>query len=201
MKNSLFLGLAVISLLFLQCSQDGGSVTPVTPAPQVDYEKVTIKLMDELAPQLLGRWTLRQVDIKVQSYNVNQKKLQLAKDTVLLNLATLTIRSATQLRMSPQDPRHPEFEGTIEFRGKTYPIGFYLLANAERVVSNKGPQAHLLFEYRFPNGTRIPESEETLLNDLGVVGDNFSLEIVPGQSAMTWRGLNRGVDKIDLQKQ
>lgn len=157
--------------------------------------------MGELAPQVVGRWTLQQVYIKSQSYNYDQKQLKLTRDTVFQNLATLTVRPASRLRISSADPRHPEFEGTIEFRTKTYPVYFYLRANPERLVNAQGPQAFFNFDYAFPNGTRIPEAEETFLDNLGLVGEVFSLETVSKQPKMVWRGLNRGIDKIELQKQ
>jgi len=197
MKIRVSLWLLPISLLFGQCSLDKQE----DAAPAINYDQASITLMEKVTPQLVGNWELRQVNIKIQSYNQDQKKLGLTQDTVFRNLATMVIRTATVPRSNPRDARHPDFEGSISYQGKTYPIYFRLIANAERVYNDQGPQAFFLLEYNFPMGTRLPEPEETFLDNLGLMGDNYSLELFEGQPRMTWRGLNRGVEKIELHKQ
>jgi hypothetical protein len=177
-----------------QCTPD----KEVTPA--FDYKKEEIKLMEEVALGLVGRWSFREVEVTYSVHKSMQgNRLGLSKDTTFRNLATLEIQPASIIRNTPKQPQYPEFEGTIQFRGKTYPIYFYLLPGP-RVTSKEGPHAFFLFNYWFPDGMRIPEAEEIYLQNLGLAGENFSLEILPGQQTMIWKGLNRGINKIDLQK-
>ncbi|WP_162389422.1 hypothetical protein [Spirosoma endbachense] len=76
-----------------------------------------------------------------------------------------------------------------------------MLANAEWIVSKKGPQTFFLFEYHFPDGSHLTEPEEAFLQHVGLIGDNFSLETTVGQPTMIWRGLNRGIERIELVRQ
>jgi hypothetical protein len=193
---SLFLLIAV-GFGLVQCTLSG----PPPDPPRIDYDKESIKLMSELTPQVAGTWNLRQVQIKRQSFNGPQAQLGILKDTVFQNLATLVLYPATKSRSIPRDYRYAEFEGTIQYSGKTYPVYFYLVANASWVVKKTGPQAFFLFDYNFSDGWHQTEVEERFLSDLGLVGDNFLLETTINQPRMIWRGLNRGVSQIDLQKQ
>lgn len=195
MKSYFSLLLISLSILLSQCISEN-EVTP----EKVDYDAESIKLMTEIAPQIIGKWDLKQVAINTQSYNGMQRLAGITKDTVFRDFATLDIRKALIPSSSPQDFRHPDFEATIEFRGKSYPASFTLMANGERVIENKGPQAFFLFQFNHPPGSRTPVAEETFLENLGVM-DNYSLELISGQPTMVWKGLNRGVDKIILQRQ
>ena len=69
------------------------------------------------------------------------------------------------------------------------------------VYSQKGPQAFLLFNYRFPDGLHVAEPEEIFLENLGLIYETFSLETTVGQPTMKWVGLNRGIQQIDFVKQ
>lgn len=195
MKTKFLIFSALIGLLTWQCSPND----PQTPV-KVDYDQASSQLMHELAPQIVGRWNLRQVQIKYKNEN-GQRELKITRDTTFQNLATLTIIPAKIPRSSPIDTRRGEYDGTISYGGKTYPISFDMLANAEWIVAKKGPQTFFLFQYHFPNGSRIPEPEENFLQNLGVVGDNFTLELTTDPNMMIWRGLNRGVERIELVKQ
>lgn len=197
MRNRILLCLLPINLLFSQCTKDKQE----DAAPAINYDQASIALMEKLVPQVTGNWELRQVSVKIQSHNWGQKQIGLTRDTTFQNLATMTIRKAAVPRSNPPDARHPDLEGSITYKGKTYPIYFRLMANVERVYNDQGPQAFFLLEYNFPVGIRVPEQEERFLDDLGLIGDNHSLEIVEGQPRMTWRGLSRGVEKIELYKQ
>ncbi|MET4075778.1 hypothetical protein [Hymenobacter sp. UYCo722] len=183
-------------LLFSQCTKS----SEPTPAHKVDYDQKSAEIVQALIPAVVGEWTMRRVHIKAQTHNVGQRELGIVRDTVLQDFATLSIQAAPS-RSASGDPRYPHFTGFLHYRTKTYPIQFELSASGERVVENKGPQAFFLFEYNFPVGSHPTEPEEQLLRYLGLVGENFSLEVVPGQlGIMTWQGLNRGIDKIELVK-
>lgn len=195
MKINLLALFALLNLLSWGCSPN----EPVAPA-KVDYDQASRQLMQELAPQIVGQWNLRQVQIRFKNES-GQRELKITKDTTFQNLATLRITPAKIPRSSPIDTRRGEYDGTISYGGKTYPISFDMLANPEWIVSKKGPQTFFLFGYHFPNGSHITEPEENFLQNVGLVGDNFSLEVVSGEPKMIWRGLNRGVERIDLIKQ
>jgi hypothetical protein len=191
MKTYLFIT-GIISLLFGQCTQ------PESATPRIDYDKESVKLMSEVAPKLIGQWTLQEVAIKYKKGDYYQSQAQITKDTVLTNVATLTIRNVSKSRFDPPQAKHPEFEGSIQYGTRTYPIYFYLLASTERIVNKTGPQASFLFEYNFPNGSRLVEPEEAYLRNVGLINDNYSVELVDGQPAMIWRGGNRGVNQMRL---
>lgn len=186
--------LVTASFIFSQCS----SRTDVPPAFNINEEN--IKLMQEIAPQLVGQWTLSQVHINFETHKLFQgNKLGLTKDTIIQNLAILDIWPASKLRYTPPQLQHPEFEGTIHFKNKRYPIYFYLIPGP-RVTTKKGSYAFFLFNYTFPDGMHIPETEETFLEDIGLVFENYSLEVVEANQTMVWKGLNRGVSRINFQK-
>lgn len=189
MKGRYFIGLAILSLTIVGCTPDN-----VALVPKINYDQASIDLMKELTPQITGRWNLRQVKVKYQSYN-QQSEIGISQDTTFQNLATLTVVRSNQQR----DPRYGEFEGTIEYNRKTHPVKFYLLASYDWFHKKTGPQASFLFEYNFKVIHTI-EPEEKFLEDLGLIGDNFYLEIYPDKKKMVWKGLNRGIEKIELEK-
>jgi hypothetical protein len=185
MKNALFILLAT-SLFFTQCTDN----KPVNPG--LDKDQASIQLMNELAPQLTGTWTLKQLQIKYQN-SAFQHELKIKKDTLLTNFATLTLaRSSHQI-----DPTSDRYEGHIQYANKTYPIRFNLLAGPW-IFNQKGPKAYFLIEYDFPANTTHPtEKEEYFLQQIGLVLETFSLETTTGQH-MVWRGLNRGIEQLEL---
>lgn len=195
MKINLLVLFALLNLLSWRCSPNE-SVAPV----KVDYDQASSQLMQELAPQIVGQWNLRQVQVKYKNES-GQRELKITKDTTFQNLATLTIIPAKIPRSSPVDTRRGEYDGTISYGGKTYPVSFDMLANPEWIVSKKGPQTFFLFQYHFPNGSHFTEPEENFLQNVGLVGDNFTLEVISGEPKMIWRGLNRGIERIDLIRQ
>lgn len=186
--------LVSIAFLFSRCSPNEGL------SPKVNYDQASIELMQEIQPKIVGQWTLRQVNIKYQDSNYFQKQLKITKDTTFVDFATLSIIPTNEPRSSPKDLRRGEYDGTIQFGAKTYPIQFDLGSNAEWIYSKKGPQAFFSLSYKFPVGTRITESEEKYLEDIGLMGDAFSLELSTDPKKMIWRGLNRGVSRIEMTK-
>lgn len=193
MKSYYLLLAVLIGLLLVQCSGKPDV------APASGYDLVSRNLMQTVAPQLVGTWTLRQVHVSRQNIHAHAQ-IPLTRDTLFQNFATLTIRRATTPRTTPENAQYPEFEGTLVFRSKSYPVYFQLIANPERVVQQQGPQALLLLETNFQSGTRVMEPEEVFLRNLGFLGENYSLELVDGKPAMIWRGLNRGVDRVEFSK-
>ena len=196
MKTNLLFVAILLSLAGWRCSPD----KPVV-SPKFDFDKTSTQLMKDLAPQIVGQWKLRQVQVKYRANDYYQTKANITKDSTLRDLATLTIVPAAVPRTSPRDLRRGEYDGTIQYRNKTYPIQFDLMANPDWLVHQKGPQAFFLFDYHFPVGSHLTESEEAFLQNIGLIGDNFSLETTLGQPTMIWRGLNRGINQIDLVRQ
>ncbi|KAA9352950.1 hypothetical protein [Larkinella humicola] len=199
MRISFYL-LAAMGLFCSQCTQQY-TATPKPVTPKIDYDQVSIQLMQNLAPEIIGTWTLQKVVVKHNPRRYFREHVKLTKDSTFLNLATLTIRPAAVARSTPRDIRRGEYDGTIEYGGKAYPVQLNLRADFGWLVNREGPQAISLFEYHFPNGTRIVEPEEAFLKDLGLINDNFSIEVINGQRKMVWRGFDRGVEQVDLVKQ
>lgn len=199
MKTILFTTCILLALLTWQCTPTNVA-DPVIPAPVTptfNYDQASTQLMTELKPQIVGQWRFRQVQLNHQKSSYYPNQIRLTKDTTFQNLATLTIVPAAVPRTNPVDTRRGEYDGTITYKGKSYPVQFDLLASADWLVTKRGPQAFFLFDFRFPNGLRFPEPEEDFLEAIGIVGDNFSMEITDGQP-MVWRGLNRGADRVEL---
>lgn len=195
MKNLSLPLLLATSFLFSQCAKKAPE-----PTPQVDYDQKSAEIVQAVSPLVVGDWTLRRVHFKAQPYNTGQRELGIKRDTVFQDFATLSIQRAPS-RYSSGDPRYPHFTGFLRYRTKTYPIQFELSASPQRLFHDEGPQAFFLFEFNFPVGSHPTEPEEQLLQYLGLMGENFSLEVLPGQlSMMTWKGLNRGIEKIEMVK-
>jgi hypothetical protein len=186
-------------LLGLACSLTNCS-REAAPAPKLDYDQASRELMQTLAPQVVGTWTLRQVQVSFQPRGYGHALVPLRGDTLLQNLATLTLAAAKTPRNAPADARYPEFEGQLRFRGQAYPVYLQLRAHPTRIVDQQGPQALFLLETNYPAGSRQRDAGEEWLTNLGLLDDNYSLEVVAGQTLMHWRGLNRGVSRIDLVK-
>jgi hypothetical protein len=184
------------SLLCCQCAK----APEVAPTPKPDYDQKSIEIMQAVSPAVVGDWTLRRVHITAQWHNEGQHELGIERDTVLQDFATLSVQAAPSGH-SPADPRYPYFTGFLRYHTKTYLVHFDLIARPQRVVEGKGPQAFFLFNTNFPVGSRPFDPEEQLLRHLGLIGENFTLEVVPGQPrTMTWRGLSHGLSKIELEK-
>lgn len=160
--------------------------------PALTYAEKETAVLKQVAPQVTGRWTL--TDVQYVRRPFFQYPASLPRDTVFAQLATLTI--------TPRASRNgrPEFEGQLTYGGKTYPVRFSLYASAERVVRQQGPAAHFLLEYNFPVGSHQTEPEEQFLQDIGLVGEQFSLEAEAGQPTMQWQGLDRHLKSITLRK-
>lgn len=184
MKNSLLITLVTLSI-FIQCSPDK-LVKPI-----ITNEQASIQLMKELVLQLTGTWTMKQLQIKYQN-SPQQIELKIKKDTTLTNFATLTLARAS----IQNNPIRDRYEGSIQYSTKTYPIRFDLLAGP---LNGKGPKASFLLEYNFPVGySGTTEKEAYFLEQIGILLETFALETASG--SMTWHGLNRGIDQIDLVK-
>lgn len=185
-------GGSFMSLLWLQCTPEA--------APKPDYDQLAAQVMADLKPQLIGTWTLRQVRVSPNGPN-RLNRLHLTKDSTFQDLAVMTIVPAAKPRMTPTNPKRGEYDGTIQYKNKTYPIQFDMWPGT-RVYSStqQGPQAFLLFSYRFPDGVHYPEPEEIFLENLGLIDENFSLEITAGQPTMKWVGLNQEIQQIDFVK-
>lgn len=181
--------------LFTQCAKTSPEV-----APKVDYDRKSAEIVQALSPSLPGTWQLRRLYIKAQPHNTGQKELGLVRDTIFQDFATLSIQPAPSGSTIP-DPRYANFSGFLHFRTKTYPVQFRLGASPERLVYDKGPEGTFVMKYGpAAPGTRPTEPEEQYLTYLGFLNENFSVEVVSGQPTMTWRGLSRGIDKIELVK-
>ncbi|MFC5411393.1 hypothetical protein ACFPMF_18875 [Larkinella bovis] len=201
MKNSFYFFLALVGLLSSQCTRHE-IAAPNPRTPRIDYDQVSTQLMQDLATKITGTWILQKVLVKHNPRIYNRTFVKLTRDSTFINLARLTIRPAAVPRSSPRDLRRGEYDGAIEYGGKTYPVQFDIRAHHTWLVNKQGPQGLFLFQYRFPDGSsHTVEPEEAFLADLGLINDNFSLEVGNEQSKMVWRGLNRGVEQIDLVRQ
>jgi len=174
-----------------------GCASAPTVAPAPDYNKIEADILKEVAPQVAGRWTLEEVTYKRRPFF--QYPTSLPKDTVLRQFATLTL-APLQVPHAGHNGR-PEFEGQLTYLSKTYPVYLSLRASPDRIFRQQGPPAYFLLEYYFPTGTsHQTEPEEQFLQDIGLVGEQFSLEAEAGQQTMRWQGLDRHLKSITLRR-
>jgi hypothetical protein len=90
----------------------------------------------------------------------------------------------------------------LRFKSKVYPVGFRMMSTPTRIVKKVGPQVFTLFEYRFPVGSHVSEEEESYLwNNLGLIGENYSIEISHDGKTMVWKGLSRAIKDIQFIKE
>ena len=95
----------------------------------------------------------------------------------------------------------PEFEGALTYAGKTYPVYLALWANPDRVVNQQGPPAYFSLGYHFPVGTHQTAVEEQFLQDVGLIGRQFTLDVTANQPAlMYWKGLGHHLQSITLRQ-
>lgn len=188
MKN---IFLFFIPILFISCKKD----VEVGKEEKVDWNKSSIILMNELRPKLYGSWKIEQMHIT--PYAPNTSEIGIFKDTLLNNVAELTINQVNNVGYYEKGN---DVTGTLKFKTKSYPVGFRMLPTGEQIFQNKGAHVFALFEYRFPVGTHLTEPEENYLYNLTLINDTFEIEMSKDGKMMTWRGLNRAIKSMQLVK-
>ena len=183
----------VFSLILVACKKDEG----VELKEQIDYSKASIQLMDSIRPKLSGVWNMKEVNLKVFPPMTNE--IGITEDTTLKDFAVLYI---TTVDNSSQDfyPEHNDVTALLKFKDKTYPVGFTMMATPTRIVKKTGPQVFTLFQYRFQDGSHVTENEEAYLWNLGLIGENYSIEISSDGKTMVWKGLSRAIKSIYFVK-
>lgn len=194
MKNKyiFFFLLTLCGSILVQCKSNK-EVEPIEPEViiKVDFNAGAIKIMDQLSDQLKGKWNLQQVEFDIKYTNPTGS---IKKDTIFTDFAVLEVHSITR----NEDLRYPLCKGEITYLNQSWPVVFRLLASPERIVEKKGPQAFMLLEWQFSTGTHIWKPEELFFRDLGLIGENYSIEVEDGK--MLWKGLNRDIKQIQMKK-
>ncbi len=180
-----------VSVLFLSCKKNG----EVSKPEKVDWNTSSITLMNNLRPKLLGTWKIE--EIHVTPYAPNTSEIGIYKDTLLNNVAELTI---SRINNDSNYETGNDVTGFLRFKTKSYPVGFRMLPTPQHIFENKGPQVFGLFEYRFPVGTHLTEPEEDYLRNLTLINNNFEIEMSKDGKVMTWKGLNRAIKSMRLAK-
>ncbi|MCF0050581.1 hypothetical protein LXM25_10955 [Dyadobacter sp. LJ53] len=186
--------LMMLSAAMLQCK----TKSEIEPDPalryeRIDFDKGAIQIMDTLVDQLYGEWNLREVEFDIKYSNPMGS---VKRDTVFKDFAVLDIKNISR----EEDQRHPVCKGELSLRGKVWPVAFRLWASPERIAEKTGPQAFTLFETNFPNGSRPWQDDEIFFRDLGLTGENYAIEVDVRNKNMIWKGLNRDIKQILLQK-
>lgn len=191
--NFRLLLLAAVAGLCTQCAR-----TP-EPAPTPTYDERIVALMSTLAPQIPGTWTLTTVHVQRKPYLAYPDKFP--ADTLLRQFATLRLQPAAPRGTAAPDPRYPEFEGELTYKQKAYPVRFRLMESGAYIQRQEGPPATLLLEFSYPAAAPRPtEPEEDFLRDIGLINENFSLAVSGQQHTMTWQGLSRSIERIEMQR-
>lgn len=162
---------------------------------KIDWDKESIALMDSMRPKLLASWKMKSVSVR--PFAPYTSEIGIYKDSILYDFAELDLN---QVNNSGYYQRGNDVLGVIRFKSKRYPVGFRMLANSDRILYKKGPQAVALFEYRFPVGTRITEPEEDYLSNLTLINDNFDIEISSNGKVMIWKGKSRAIKNIRFER-
>jgi hypothetical protein len=188
MKSIILFSIAII-MLFCGCTQERITL------PLIDKDQASAKLMKELAPQLVGNWSMSEIRIKHQNSTFHHE-LKIKNDTILTDFATLSLTlSDTKMDQAPS-----RYEGYLRYGNNSYPIRMELLAGPW-IFNQKGPKAFFLLDSNFPIGSsHIVKPEEYYLQQIGLLFENFSLEVTAGEPTMIWRGLNRGIEQIRFSK-
>lgn len=169
-----------------------GPVPTFSPTPT--FDEASIAVLKDVTPLVAGKWTLERVYVRRQPYYLYPQSFP--KDTILQQFATLTLALAS----SPGDARYPQFEGTLFYKGTTYPISFSLQANPTRVLRQQGPPALLLFGYKGPIPLHTTTAGEQFLYNIGLIDEHFTLEVTKGQPLMTWQGQKRHLERIEFHR-
>jgi hypothetical protein len=196
MMRRLFCFLLLAAGLSTACTRNAD------PAPNPTFDEASIALMRDLTPQLTGTWTLHEVHVQFKPGFSYPGRASFPRDTTMYQFATLSLQPAA-LPPSAIDPRHPQLEGQLTYQGLAYPVRLRLFATADRVLRQQGPYATFLLEYapRINGGSRPTTPTEEFLQFVGLLGENFSLELpAGGQPVMIWRGVSHGIEHIELRK-
>ena len=185
----------LFSLILSACKKEQGEELQLNE--RIDYRKASIQLMDTIRPKLSGIWNMREVHLKVFPPLTNE--IGITKDTTFKDFAVLNI---TTVDNSSQDfyLEHNDVRALLKFKSKTYPVGFTMMSTPTRIVNKTGPQVFTLFQYRFQDGSHVTENEESYLWNLGLIGENYSIEISPDGKTMVWKGLSRAIESIYFVK-
>jgi len=165
--------------------------------PKIDFNTAAVKLMDSIRPDLYGTWQMQ--EMKVVPSPPSTAEIGIHKDTVLKNIATLSIN---QIDYDTNElyRRRNDVTGTLTFGNKTYPVGFTMNASANRIYHKTGPQVFGLFEYRFSDESHVTAKEEMYLIYLTLIGENFEMQLSDDGRLMQWKGLNGAIKGIRLVK-
>jgi hypothetical protein len=163
------------------------------PTPSPTFNEASRAVLQEVTPLVAGRWTLDRVQVRKQPYELYPATFP--ADTVLQQFATLTLGPA-----SYSTPSIPRFEGTLIYKGVSYPVYLDLQANPAYVLRQEGLPTYLLFGYRGPIASHTTTADEQLLQEIGLMDEYFSLAVVKGQPTMTWQGQKRHIKQIDFHK-
>ncbi|SOD91905.1 hypothetical protein [Spirosoma fluviale] len=198
MRKSLFVITILSTLCFFQC-------TPDQPATSViNKEQAARTLLDNEVNQLVGKWRIQESIVEPRQFNPYQVELAIVKDTVLRDLATLTIRpAATTNRLTQGWPssHYTGLDGTLDYGSKSYPIYINLVIPDEVTSTGRG----IVKLFNFLPGTFEPEAEAILFKKLGFFHTDFTLTTPSDSSVMHWRDTGQvssiGLTQVKLIKQ
>lgn len=155
--------------------------------------ELTIQFINQLRPQLVGTWQLRHAQISVQKQVAVYHSTRITKDTLLKEVATLTLVSWSD---EVGDKRVLHLGGTLRFRAKDYPIHVQLWPTQ----NNPKTKGMLFIDYHYQPGLNLTTADADYLSAIGLIGENFSLETELGDSTMAWKGLNRAIVSANFTK-
>ncbi|MCK8493280.1 hypothetical protein M0L20_15540 [Spirosoma sp. RP8] len=182
--------------------------------PPVDNVQLGQTLLTKRAGQLTGKWLIDETSIAWKRFNPYFVELGITQDTVLRNLATLTISSPTQIThaLSPQYiyDFKTELVCQLDYGGKSYPVYLTLstAVDGKNTLSNVDSSPVRMSLWSYPAGaynTPIPDTNALLFRKLGFFHTTFEEKEGNNSSSRRWYGYSSesalGLQEVKLTKQ
>lgn len=196
MKNILTASIVALFLLS-SCGKEVNS----PEIQEIDFNKASKVLMDSIRPVIRGSWKIKTLILKPKNFYANPNDQ--ANDTVLYNFGDLHLN---HVNSEGYYEKNNDVTGNLYFNNKVHAVGFKMHAQSSRITEKKGPQAFALFEFRVAEGTPLPSirpttPEESYLTEIGLINDNFYIEISKDGKSMTWTGMNHRTRSVYYEKE
>lgn len=205
--------LFLFALLAITISLVGCKSRQADPQP-VDNVKLGQELLNRKAKQLWGKWLIQDAAIAWKPYNPYFTELGISRDTVLHNLATLTIPEVTPVitNLSPQSYNYTfetELAGTLSYGSESYPVYLSLMTYVDFPNTDTNLDSHVVW-IRLQNYKRtapglFTTDETNYFRKLGFFHTMFQRQASSTDTIVKWLGTGSvsalGLNEVTLVKQ
>lgn len=173
----------IVAFSFWQCS------SPTVPT----YKELAIQFVNQLRPRLIGSWQFKQTQIDAKKLNWSSNYTGIQEDTVLQNLATLTLGPFSG---KVYDERLLDLDGSIRFREKEYPVEVRIYPTH----IDTGKQGIMMVFFKHNPQIDYNTANVRFMESIGLVGVNFRFVIGPESSTMMLQTEDKGIASANLIK-